>query len=119
MCQRSPAINQRADGLGSHNNYLFNVIESKNSIIVGYIWVKVEDHIHVKSAFIYDVGISENHRRKGYAKSALRCIEKVVADLGVTSLGLHVFNQNAGAKALYNSMGYQVVSQNMRKVICT
>ena len=105
------------EGLKSNNNYLFDIIEGKSSNNVGYIWVKVEDQTIAKSAFIYDVGIYSNYRRKGYAKSALHCIEKVVADLGVTSLGLHVFSHNTAAQALYNSIGYQVVSHNMRKVI--
>ena len=103
------------EGLESKNNYLFNVVEHNNNNNVGYIWVKVDS----KSAFIYDIGISEDYRRKGYAKSALNLIEGVVSKLGVTSIGLHVFNQNSGAQALYNSFGYQVVSHNMRKVIGT
>ena len=106
-------------GLESENDYLFNVIENISSKDVGYIWVKVEEHNQTKSAFIYDVGIDENYRRKGYARAALYCIEKVVADLGVTSLGLNVFNHNVGAQALYNSLGYQVVSHNMKKSIRT
>ncbi|WP_237324242.1 GNAT family N-acetyltransferase [Vibrio penaeicida] len=105
------------EGLNSENNFLFNVVENTNGTDVGYIWVKVETHIHTKSAFIYDVGIYKEYRRKGYAKSALHCIEKVAAELGATSLGLHVFNHNSAAQALYSSIGYQVVSHNMKKVI--
>ena len=107
------------EGLGSKSNYLFNVIENESGKNVGHIWVKVEDNIRTKSAFIYDIEIYEHYRRKGYAKSGLRCIEKVVADLGATTLGLHVFNYNSAAMALYNSIGYQVVSHNMSKVIST
>ena len=105
------------DGLHSEGNYLFNIIENTTSNNVGYIWVKIETHIHTKSAFIYDIGIYEGYRRKGYAKSALSCIEIVAADLGATSLGLHVFNHNLSAKSLYSSVGYRVVSHNMQKDI--
>ncbi|EHW0638411.1 N-acetyltransferase [Vibrio vulnificus] len=105
------------DGLNSEGNYLFNIVVDKTSSNVGYIWVKIETHIHTKSAFIYDIGIYEGYRRKGYAKAALRCIEIVSADLGATSLGLHVFNHNSSAKSLYSSVGYQVVSHNMHKEI--
>ncbi|KJY73823.1 GNAT family N-acetyltransferase [Vibrio nigripulchritudo] len=103
------------EGLESKNNYLFNVIEHNNNNNVGYIWVKVDS----KSAFIYDIGIFEDYRRKGYAKSALNLIEGVVSKLGVTSIGLHVFHQNSGAQDLYNNLGYQVVSHNMCKAIST
>lgn len=107
------------EGLSSKSNYLFNVIENESGNNVGYIWVKVEDNLHTKSAFIYDIEIYENYRRRGYAKSGLRCIEKMVADLGVTTLGLHVFNHNSAAMALYNSFGYQLVSHNMSKIVST
>tara|TARA_B110000238_G_C16113773_1_gene433898 strand:- start:411 stop:890 length:480 start_codon:yes stop_codon:yes gene_type:complete len=105
------------EGVVSKNHYLFNIIENESSKNVGYIWVKLEDNIRTKSAFIYDIEINKSFRRKGYAKSGLRCIEKVVAELGATSLGLHVFNHNSAALALYNSMGYQTLSHNMQKTI--
>ncbi len=107
------------DGLYTKNNYLFNVIETEGNIEVGYIGIKVEDHATTKSAFLYDVGIYEQHRRNGYAKSALHLIEKMVSELGVTKVALYVFNQNEGAQALYKSIGYGVVSHNMCKVIST
>ncbi|MGF1766354.1 GNAT family N-acetyltransferase [Enterovibrio makurazakiensis] len=102
-------------GLNSPDDHLFNIIENASNINVGYIWVKIETHFGKKSAFIYDVGIFEGHRRKGFAKSALRCIETVASELGASSLGLHVFSHNSAAQALYSSMGYQVVSHNMKK----
>lgn len=103
------------EGIETKDNYLFNILEKKNSVSVGYVWVKIIDNIGTKSAFICDIEIYEFCRRKGYAKSGLNCIEKVVADVGATSLGLHVFNHNAAARALYNSTGYQTVSHNMQK----
>ena len=105
------------DGVETGDNYLFRIIENESSNNIGHIWVKVEDNIHTKSAFIYDIEICETSRRKGYAKSALGSIEKIVADLGATSLGLHVFAKNSAAIALYNSIGYQTVGHNMQKPI--
>ena len=105
------------DGVNSKNNYLYNIIENNSSDKVGYIWVKIEDNIRNKSAFIYDIEIHQQYRRKGYAKSSLFCIEKIVAELGAINLGLHVFNNNPAALALYKSINYQVVSLNMHKAI--
>lgn len=104
-------------GRDTKDNYLFNVIENTSNNKVGYIWVKFEVNIRTKSAFIYDIEIFESHRRKGYAKSGLSCIEKVVTDMGATNLGLHVFNHNSAAIALYNSIGYRKISCNMQKVL--
>ncbi|OBT13285.1 GCN5 family acetyltransferase [Vibrio sp. UCD-FRSSP16_10] len=105
------------DGERTKNHYLFNITENNSQNRVGHIWVKIEDNCHTKSAFIYDIEIYEAHRRNGYAKSAFECIEKRVAELGATSLGLHVFKQNAAAIALYSSIGYQIISHNMQKPI--
>ncbi len=99
------------------NNSLFNIIVSGRQETVGHIWIKIEDHTHTKSAFIYDIEIYKVHRRNGYAKAALSCIESVVAEMGASSLGLHVFNNNPGAINLYESIGFQAVSQNMQKKI--
>ena len=102
-------------GLNSPDDHLFNIIENVSHKNVGYIWFKIETHYGATSAFIYDVGVFESYRRKGYAKSALRCIETVASDLGATSLGLHVFSHNSAAQSLYSSMGFHVVSHNMKK----
>ncbi|GLS92062.1 N-acetyltransferase [Psychromonas marina] len=104
-------------GVATDNHFLFNIIEQDRSRKVGHIWLKLEENMRSKSAFIYDIEIDESYRRKGYAKSALAGIEIVAAELGATSLGLHVFNYNDAAMALYKSIGYQVVSHNMQKVI--
>jgi ribosomal protein S18 acetylase RimI-like enzyme len=103
------------DGIATKDNYLFTIVESRTGINVGHIWVKVEENIRLKSAFIYDIEIYEPHQRKGFAKSALAAIESIATNLGATSMGLHVFNHNSAAIALYDSIGYQTVSHNMQK----
>lgn len=105
------------EGLATKNNYLFTIHEIEDKNNVGHTWVKIDDNVSTKSAFIYDIEILEPYRRKGFAKSALVNIEKIVGNLGATSLGLHVFNHNSAALALYNSIGYQTVSHNMQKPI--
>ena len=105
------------DGVNSQDNYFFDIIENKQEQNVGFVWVKIEHHFNTKSAFIYDIEIAEAYRQQGYAKAGLSDIEKVVTDLGATRLGLHVFNNNAAAMALYKSIGYQMVSHNMNKVL--
>lgn len=105
------------DGVETEDHYLFNIQETDGDNEIGYIWVRVEENVRTTSAFIYDLEIYEAHRRRGYAKAALAEIETVVADLGATSLGLHVFHHNKAALALYNSVGFQTMSHNMQKAI--
>ncbi|CAM3592613.1 Putative N-acetyltransferase YycN [Parendozoicomonas haliclonae] len=105
------------EGLETPNNHLFNIIENENKAIVGHLWVKVDENSQAKSAFILSLEIYERYRRKGYAKAALHTVEQVVAELGATSLGLHVFSYNSAAINLYADAGYQVISQSMQKPI--
>ena len=105
------------EGVATEDNYLFNILSGESKNTVGYVWVKIENNISSKSAFIYDIEIYEPHRRKGYAKSALSGIETFVAGLGATTLGLHVFKHNSAAVALYRSIGFEMVSHNMQKPI--
>lgn len=43
--------------------------------------------------------------------------EQEAAARGMTSLGLNVHGQNTVARSLYDSLGYQVTAQQMKKVL--
>jgi len=65
--------------------------------------------------WLWDVYIEEAARGKGYARAALLLGEELAAAHGATSIGLSVFGFNAGAKALYDSLGYVTTSIKMAK----
>ena len=85
---------------------------------VGRAWVAL-DHPRgaPDTAFIYDIEVDAEHRGKGMGKQLLAAIERAVADAGVGSLELNVFGNNAAAKKLYESAGFAVTSQQMRKML--
>ena len=43
--------------------------------------------------------------------------EEEAAARGMTSVGLNVHGQNTVARGLYDSLGYQVTAQQMKKVL--
>ena len=104
-------------GTKTANNYLFEIFSINKDCSVGILWVAVEENYGIKTAFIYDIEVSKAYRRKGYARSALIELERFANDLNIHNIGLHVFRQNRSAQALYNSLGYKVVSTNMVKPI--
>ncbi|WP_185233433.1 GNAT family N-acetyltransferase [Teredinibacter franksiae] len=104
-------------GTKTDNNYLFEIISKNRDCSVGILWVAVEENYGIKTAFIYDIEVKKAYRRKGYARSALIELERFANDLNIHNIGLHVFRQNRSAQALYNSLGYNVVSTNMVKSI--
>jgi ribosomal protein S18 acetylase RimI-like enzyme len=104
---------------GMHTeNHLFFVIESlPNQDAVGVIWLYVDRQVDPPSGFIYDLLIHEPFRGQGWGKGAMLAVEQVARDLGLSSLFLNVFEHNQIAKALYISLGYQVQSLSMRKLL--
>jgi ribosomal protein S18 acetylase RimI-like enzyme len=85
---------------------------------VGALWLGLT---HPRStpdcAFIYDVEIDQEHRGVGYGRALLAAAEDVVRCRGVGALELNVFGDNIRAIRLYESSGYRVVTQQMRKVL--
>src|SRR5258706_8525314 len=100
-------------GLQSENHYLYTVYNGENA--VGLIWMRANMDRPTKSGFIFDIRIDEKFRGKGYGKQAMLLIEEKARELGLKSIGLHVFAYNKVAKNLYESIGYDVSRLNMVK----
>ena len=104
-------------GLATPDNHLFEIVATEDGVTVGYLWFAVEERHGMRGAFIYDLEVKAAFRRQGHAKRALQALEKIVTALGLSSIGLHVFSQNAGAQALYRELGFSITGLNMRKRI--
>jgi ribosomal protein S18 acetylase RimI-like enzyme len=102
-------------GLDTPDNYLFEILDVVDGPIVGYVWYKLERTHGSCAAYVYDLEVKAEHRRKGHALSALQALESMAAASGATSIGLNVFAQNVGAQALYQKLGYAPTNINMRK----
>ncbi len=100
-------------GLQSKDNYLYTLHDGEDA--VGLIWMKAEMDRPQKSGFIYDVEIYEKFRGKGYGREIMLLVEDKARELGLQSIGLHVFASNRVARNLYESIGYETSSLNMIK----
>jgi GNAT superfamily N-acetyltransferase len=78
---------------------------------VGNLWISTRSRI----PFVYGVEVSSAHRGKGYGRAIMLAGEEECRRRGHTALELNVFGDNQTAIALYNSLGYTVTSQQMRK----
>ncbi len=101
------------EGLQSKDHHLFTLYDGDQA--VGWIWLKANMDRPVKSGFIFDVYIDEQQRGKGYGKQIMLLIEEKARELGLKSIGLHVFASNDVARKLYENVGYTVSSLNMIK----
>lgn len=102
-------------GLATPDNFLYEILSCEGGPTVGFIWLAVERKPASITGFVYDLEISQEHRRQGHASRALAELEVIARAVGATSLGLHVFAFNDGAQALYRRLGFQVASLNLRK----
>ncbi len=91
-------------GLDTPNNYFFSIV-NENKEDVGYIWYMLEGN---KDAFLCDLYIKEDFRRKGYAGQTLERMEDEVKKLGCKTITLNVFDFNIEARGLYEKCGYKL-----------
>ena len=103
------------DGIGSKDNHIFEIQDLETNAVVGVLWLGIQNKTAIPLGYVLNIEIAAEHRRKGHATRALKALESVVRNLGLSAVGLHVFAYNTGAQALYASLGYEVTALNMRK----
>lgn len=93
----------------------FLTIRRDDGTRVGTLWLAYPPARGSNGAFVYSLAVDAPHRRHGYAEAAMRLAEDRARAHGQTTLALNVFGFNAGARALYDKLGYEVVATLMRK----
>ncbi|MDQ4055158.1 MAG: GNAT family N-acetyltransferase [Actinomycetota bacterium] len=99
------------DGVRSPDQYPFTALDGDEP--VGTLWLGTER----PGAFIYDVIVRPEHRRKGYGEAIMVAAAQWVEDRGGFAPGLDVFGRNAGARALYDGLGFAVTEENHRMAL--
>ncbi len=107
------------EGPATQGHFLYSVRDDSTDAEVGIVWFALRNSGVGWSAWIYDIIIHENFRRKGYASRTLELVEARARELGAKSVELHVFGHNYVAQALYEKVGYNVTSITMAKPIPT
>lgn len=103
-------------GLSTPNNFLLSIVDPQTRVIVGSLWWTIVDTAGLRIALVFDVHISKQHRRLGFASRALRELLQQIAEMdGLSHVALHVFSFNEGARALYKSLGFEIVSFTLFK----
>lgn len=107
------------EGVQSKNNFLFSIQDDAldPDQTVGMVWFAVTAKRLVRSAFIFDLKIREELRRKGYGRNVMERVEELVQEMGINTVGLHVFGYNHAARGLYENMGYQITGIGMIKTV--
>jgi ribosomal protein S18 acetylase RimI-like enzyme len=99
------------DGLATPGHRLWTAYDG--SVAVGVLWVQLQDRSDGLHAFGYELEVREDLRRRGYGRAVVGGAFRACRDLGVQSVGLSVFGFNAGARALYEELGFRLTAQTM------
>jgi ribosomal protein S18 acetylase RimI-like enzyme len=95
---------------------LFFVIEAGESPgPIGAIWLSIDRESSPPTGFVFDLFLDESYRRQGLGRRAMLSLEEKARAMGLASLSLHVFEDNAPARALYAGLGFEVRSLNLVK----
>ena len=93
------------DGIASPGQELF--VAEVDGVEVGVLWFGMRTRGSRPHAFILDIEVGAEHRRRGYGRAMMQAAEREGVRLGAESIGLHVFGFNTGAIRLYESLGYR------------
>ncbi|TDW17914.1 acetyltransferase (GNAT) family protein [Kribbella kalugense] len=77
---------------------------------VGSLWISLRSKI----PFIFGIEVDSTQRGKGYGRAIMLAGQDECRRLGHTQIDLNVFADNTTAVGLYDSLGYAVISQQMR-----
>jgi ribosomal protein S18 acetylase RimI-like enzyme len=83
---------------------------------VGTLWISLDPPRDTPgAAFLYDIKVDDEQQGKGYGRALLAAAEDAARARGLTSLVLSVHGGNARAIRLYETSGYTVMTQRMKK----
>jgi ribosomal protein S18 acetylase RimI-like enzyme len=103
-----------SNGLDSPGQVLFRLMAADQP--VGWLWLNVPtiggDPL---MAWVNDIEVEAEYRGRGFGRAAMLLAEREARARGMTSLGLNVHGRNTAALSLYDSLGYEVMTQQMRK----
>lgn len=105
-------------GRHTEKNHLFTILDPEGTP-VGNLWFVEKERASSRIAYVYDIYIKPEHRRRGHALSAFQVLEQKVVELSLTGIALHVFGHNHAAQALYAKLGYVATNINMFKSVAS
>lgn len=108
-------IAELPDGLETEGHELFTA--TVDGVEVGILWIGMRLRAGRPHAFIFDIEVAADQRRKGYGRELMHAAEREARRLGADSIGLHVFGFNTGAVELYEQLGYRRTEESLLRDI--
>ncbi|MFB6441005.1 GNAT family N-acetyltransferase [Streptomyces sp. NPDC056411] len=115
--EEAAAVSHRAllpDGLGTPGQVL-RVLEHGGAD-VGTLWLSLQMPGQ-PGGYVVDVQVAAEHRGRGHGRTLMLVAERETLAAGRSTLGLHVYADNAPARALYDALGYRPTGHLLWKPI--
>ncbi|MFC4639005.1 GNAT family N-acetyltransferase [Deinococcus hohokamensis] len=94
------------EGPATEGHFLYDVVDPASQAAVGLLWFALRGPEHHRNVFVYEVRVSPQFQRRGYASRMFEQLARQAQTLGARSVRLHVFGHNHGARALYEKLGF-------------
>src|SRR5687768_3061178 len=101
------------DGLASPGMHLWTAVTGDQAVGLG--WLELRRKPSGVSAWVFDVHLDADRRGQGLGRQLMEALHEQARRLGATTIALNVFGHNTTAIALYDSLGYAVTAQQMRR----
>src|SRR5580658_1962284 len=103
-------------GFATPGQLVFRVVAG--DVAVGWLWLGVPGpDPDPRMAWVFEIEVEAAFRGHGYGRAAMRLAEAEARSRGMTSLGLNVHGQNTVARSLYESLGYEAMALQMKKLV--
>lgn len=112
---RGDTRTQLPDGLDTQGQFIFRLVADDQP--VGWLWLAARSQANADMAWVNLVEVDEAFRGRGYGRQAMLLAEAEAQSRGIAEIGLNVHGSNTAARSLYESLGYQVMTQQMRKAL--
>ena len=102
-----------SDGLTTPGQHLLAAVDGDQE--VGHIWLALTDEPAGVRAFVADLGVRAEARRRGYARAIEKATDRWCRDRGVTEVRASVFAQNPVVLAMAEQAGFGRVGERARQ----
>jgi ribosomal protein S18 acetylase RimI-like enzyme len=83
--------------------------------VIGYMGYMIKKNKYKNFAYLNDVFIKKDFRKKGYGKLLVKEFIKISKEKGVEKMGLGVRIENKNAIKLYKKLGFKIIGYNFGK----
>ena len=104
-------------GLATPGHFFWAVKDTDSGEYVGGLWFALAAEADQRAFFVFDVQVYGPYRRRGYGTEAFLAMEEKAREMDVSTIALHVFEDNLPARTMYRKLGYAGAGSQMAKAV--